>query len=261
MISVPFWETEKGELNREALEDYLIQVKRIYDAQMNGLSEEALAQYNELNDMLAEIYGYDIGDSSEMVRMDMNYMDYLMGTRQMICSMVGSEYEYAAVCSLPRMEKYQDCKVVPMGDEMFYPQTLAGINAVSGNMEQAEAFLGVLFGVENQSSSFNGFAVNREAFHKILQEGQEDAGDDEVYSSVSMMDEDGQIFMLTVYWPDESQLAELQRWMETVKVPYLEDTVLEEAVYEAGTAYLQGTQSLEDTLGAIEKKVSLYMAE
>lgn len=261
MISVPFWKTEKGELNREALEDYLIQVKRIYDAQMNGLSEEALAQYNDLNGTLAEIYGYDMWDSSEMVRMDMNYMDYLMGMRQMICATVGYEYEYAAVCSLPRMEKYQDCKVVPMGDEIFYPQTLAGINAVSGSMEQAEAFLGVLFGVENQSSLFNGFAVNREAFHKILQEVQEELGDDEVYSSVSMMDEDGQIFMLTVYWPSESQLAELQRWMETAKVPYIEDTVLEEAVYEAGTAYLQGTQSLEDTLGAIEKKVSLYMAE
>ena len=72
-------------------------------------------------------------------------------------------------------------------DEIFYPQTLAGINAVSGNMEQAEAFLGVLFGVESQSSLFNGFAVNREAFHKILQEVQEDLGDDEVYSSISMI--------------------------------------------------------------------------
>lgn len=261
MISVPFWKTEQGELDEEALEDYLIQVKRIYDAQMNGLSEEALAQYNELNDMLTEIYGYDVRESSEMVRMDMDYMDYLIGMRQMICATVGSEYEYAALCSIQRMEKYQDSKVVPMGDEIFYPQTLAGINAVSGNMEQAEAFLGVLFGVESHSSLFNGFAVNREAFHKILQEVQEDLGDDEVYSSISMMDENGQIFMLTIYWPDEARIAELQRWMETVKVPCIEDTVMEEAVYEAGTAYLQGTQSLEDTLAAIEKKVSIYMAE
>ena len=90
---------------------------------------------------------------------------------------------------------------------------------------------------------------------------QEDLGDDEVYSSISMMDENGQIFMLTIYWPDEARIAELQRWMETVKVPCIEDTVMEEAVYEAGAAYLQGTQSLEDTLAAIENKVSIYMAE
>ena len=37
--------------------------------------------------------------------------------------------------------------------------------------------------------------------------------------------------------------------------------MMEEAVYEAGAAYLQGTQSLEDTLAAIENKVSIYMAE
>lgn len=261
MISVPFWKTEQGELDEEALEDYLIQVKRIYDAQMNGLSEEALAQYNELNDMLTEIYGYDVRESSEMVRMDMNYMDYLMGIRQMICATESGEYGYAALCSIQRMEKYEDSKVVPMGDKIFYPQTLAGIHAVSAHIEQAEAFLEVLLGVENQSSLYNGFAVNREAFHKILQETQDDIDDDGVYSSITMMDEDEQIFRLTIYWPSEAQITELQNWIEAVKIPYIEDTVLEEAVYEAGAAYLQGTQSLEDTLAAIEKKVSIYMAE
>ncbi|MDE7275308.1 MAG: extracellular solute-binding protein [Lachnospiraceae bacterium] len=261
MISVPFWKTEQGELDEEALEDYLIQVKRIYDAQMNGLSEEALAQYNELNDMLTEIYGYDVRESSEMVRMDMNYMDYLMGIRQMICATESGEYGYAALCSIQRMEKYEDSKVVPMGDKIFYPQTLAGIHAVSAHIEQAEAFLEVLLGVENQSSLYNGFAVNQEAFHKILQETQDDIDDDGVYSSITMMDEDEQIFRLTIYWPSEAQITELQNWIEAVKIPYIEDTVLEEAVYEAGAAYLQGTQSLEDTLAAIEKKVSIYMAE
>jgi len=49
--------------------------------------------------------------------------------------------------------------------------------------------------------------------------------------------------------------------METVTVPYIEDTMLEEAVYEAGAAYLRGEQSLEDTLDAIGKRASLYMAE
>ena len=49
--------------------------------------------------------------------------------------------------------------------------------------------------------------------------------------------------------------------METVSVPYLEDAVLEEAVYEAGSNYLRGEQSLEETLDSIEKKASLYMKE
>ena len=258
MISVPFWKGENGELDREALEDYLIQVKRIYDAQMDGLSEEAIEQYNDLRDAMLEIYGYNIDDNSEASREDLNYMDYLMGLRRAMCSAMSGEYEYAALYSIQRMAGYEDNEAVLMGDGVFYPQTLAGINAVSGNVEQAEVFLRLLLGEENQSSLFNGYAINQKAFDKIR---REDIGEDEEYSSLAILDEEGRIFTLTVYWPDEAHVGELRNWMETVTIPYIEDTVLEEAVYEAGSAYLQGAQSLEDTLDAIEKKVSLYMAE
>ncbi len=37
--------------------------------------------------------------------------------------------------------------------------------------------------------------------------------------------------------------------------------MLEEAVYEEGIAYFRGEKSLEDAVNAIEKKVSLYLAE
>ncbi len=69
------------------------------------------------------------------------------------------------------------------------------------------------------------------------------------------------MYALSIYWPGKKQIETLQSFMETVEVPYIEDFVLEEAVYEAGSAYLQGMQSLEETLDAIEKKASLYMAE
>lgn len=258
MISVPYWKADNGALDWEALEDYLTQAKRIYDAQMDGLSEEAIEQYNNLRDAMLEIYGYNIDDNSEASREDLNYMDYLMGLRRAMCSAMSGEYEYAALCSIQRMAGYEDNEAVLMGDGVFYPQTLTGINAVSGNVEQAEVFLRLLLGEENQSSLFDGYAVNQKAFDKIR---REDIGEDEEYSSLAILDEEGRIFTLTVYWPGEAQVGELRNWMETVTIPYIEDTVLEEAVYEAGSAYLQGAQSLEETLDAIEKKVSLYMAE
>jgi len=258
MISVPFWKTEKGEMDWKVLEDYLVQVKRIYDAQMDGLSEEAVEQYNELRDMMLEIYGYDIDDNSEAAREDLNYVDYLMGLRQIICSAMSDEYEYAALCSISRMEGHEDNAAVLMGDGVFYPKTLTGISAVSGSVERAEAFLRLMLGEENQSSLFNGLAVNKAAFDKIR---KDDIGDEEEYSSLAMMDEDGRVVTLTIYWPGEAQIGELRDWMETLTVPCIEDMELEEAVYEAGSAYLQGTQSLEDTLDAIERKVSIYMAE
>lgn len=257
MISVPFWKTEDGEINRETLEDYLIQMKRIYGAQMDGLSEEAIEQYENQKDSMLK-YGYDMENDSEIARENMNYMDYLMGLRRILCSLMSGEYEYAALCSMQRMAEYEDNGIALMGGNLFYPKTLIGIYSNSENMELAEAFLRLMLGKENQLSLFHGFAVNREAFGNIRKEEIEE---DEEYGYIAMMDEDGRVFSLVIYWPGEAQVAELHNFMETVKVPYLEDTVLEEAVYEAGAAYLQGTQSLEETLNAIEKKASIYMAE
>lgn len=257
MISAPFWKTGDGEIDREALEDYLIQVKRIYDAQMDGLSEEAFARYQDLK-MAMQESGYDMENDSEIVRENMDYMAYLMDERQILCSLMSGEYEYAALCSIPRMAGYEDNEAVWMGSHVFYPRTLMGISSVSENTERAEAFLRLMLGKENQQSLYNGFAVNRDAFGKIR---KEESGEGEEYGNIAMMDEDGRVFKLAIYWPGETQIAELRRFMETAKVPYIEDVVLEEAVYEAGIAYFQGTQGLEETLDAIEKKASLYMAE
>ena len=43
--------------------------------------------------------------------------------------------------------------------------------------------------------------------------------------------------------------------------PYIEDTMLEDTVYEEGTKYMEGSQSLEEAVAAIEERVALYMAE
>lgn len=66
---------------------------------------------------------------------------------------------------------------------------------------------------------------------------------------------------LTIYRPNQPQVADLQAYMESVKTPYMEDSVLEEAVYEEGIAYMQGRKSLSDALDSIEKKMAIYLAE
>ena len=49
--------------------------------------------------------------------------------------------------------------------------------------------------------------------------------------------------------------------MERVDTPYIEDKTLENAIYEEGTSYFQGEESLEEAVNEIEKKMSLYLAE
>ena len=260
MASVPYWKTDKGAVDREALTDYLTQVKRIYDAQMDTLGEEVIDRYYDLSEWYREVDGYSLDENSDRIRMGLDYMDYAMGRQQLMIGALSEDFTYAILTSMKKMEEYEDCETVLMNPDIFCPQTLAGISAVSENREQAEDFLRQLLGKENQSSLYMGFAVNKAAFD-IMRAESEEAEDDEVYGDVSMMDEDGRWVNLTSYRPTVEEVRALQNWIESANIPYIEDDLLEEAVYEAGAEYLKGSQSLEDTLYAIEKKVALYMAE
>lgn len=260
MISVPEWKAQGGGLDREALTDYLIQMKRIYDIQMSGISDEVVQRYYDLSEMYREIYGYSLDESPAWIRMGINYIDCIMGLRQLAFGTLEGDFTYAVMSSMEKMEGYEDCKLVLMNPALFYPQTLTAISAVSENKEQAESFLCCLLGKENQSSLFNGLAINKAAFDNIRTEA-EAVEEDEVYSDMGMMDEDGNIVALIVYYPEEEDIQRLQNWIESVSVPYIEDDLLENAVYEEGAAYLTGAQTLENALERIEKRVALYMAE
>ncbi|MBD5453837.1 MAG: extracellular solute-binding protein [Lachnospiraceae bacterium] len=260
MTSVPYWKTDKGTMDREALTDYLTQVKRIYDAQMDTLGEEVIDRYYDLSAMYREIYGYSLDDNSDWIRMGPNYIDYVMGLRRLIVATLAGDYDYAMLVSMQQMAEYEDCELRLMNSDIFYPQTLAGISAVSENGERAEDFLRQLLGKENQSLPFQGFAVNQSAFNSIWTISEE-AEEDEGYGDIAMQDEDGRLVHLISHSPKEEEVRILRNWIESANIPYIEDDLLEEAVYEAGAEYLKGSRSLEDTLDAIEKKVALYMAE
>ena len=53
----------------------------------------------------------------------------------------------------------------------------------------------------------------------------------------------------------------LNGWIEGAKTPYIEDTVIEEAVYVEGAEYFKGKKSLEEAVNAIEQSIAIYMSE
>ncbi|MCM1253009.1 MAG: ABC transporter substrate-binding protein [Clostridium sp.] len=260
MIAVPYWKTDKGEVDKDALSVYLTQVKRIYDAQMESLSEEKIDRYYDLSEMYREIYGFSLDNESDWIREGVNYIDYVTGLRKLAFGTLNGDFEYAVLASMEKMAEYEDCEAVLISPDIFCAKTLAGVSAVSENEEQAKDFLILLLGKENQSSLFGGLPVNRAAFEAVTSERQE-ADTNDIYSDMGMMDEDGNIVRLLVYYPSKEDVQKLQNWIESVRIPYIEDDLLEEAVYEEGAAYLDGSRSLENALESIEKKVALYIAE
>ncbi|MCM1146090.1 MAG: hypothetical protein NC407_15445, partial [Lachnoclostridium sp.] len=180
--------------------------------------------------------------------------------RKLAFGTLNGDFEYAVLASMEKMAEYEDCEAVLISPDIFCAKTLAGVSAVSENEEQAKDFLILLLGKENQSSLFGGLPVNRAAFEAVTSERQE-ADTNDIYSDMGMMDEDGNIVRLLVYYPSKEDVQKLQNWIESVRIPYIEDDLLEEAVYEEGAAYLDGSRSLENALESIEKKVALYIAE
>lgn len=59
----------------------------------------------------------------------------------------------------------------------------------------------------------------------------------------------------------EKQQEDLTKMLESLDTPTWNDRVVRDLVLREGQKYLQGKQSLEDTLSAIRKKVQLYEAE
>ncbi len=82
-----------------------------------------------------------------------------------------------------------------------------------------------------------------------------------MYGSVVTDGEEGEIIKLIYYWPTGEETAAYRKYMEEADTAYIQNDIIETAVYEEGAAYMQGTKSLDEAVEAVEKKISIYMAE
>lgn len=264
MACVPAWKTEEGELNQEAVADFLTCCKRIYDAQMDGISEETVESYESLNQSYMADYGFTWEDSDYFIRGMSDVMNYMMEEAGLTIGTLQYAYGYSEAASVPRVKGFEDNEIILMkgqSENVFWANGLAGINAASQNISRAKELLSVLLGKENGVLGGN-FSVNKAAFKENLLPNKDFyVSDDVPYSYLTMSNGDGLTFMLEVYWMNAEQTEILRQWVNAVNVPYVQDSMLEEAVYEEGAKYIQGEKSLEEAVSSIEKKVSLYMAE
>lgn len=263
MVCVPEWISEEGKINKESIEEFLVQTKRIYDAQMDGIPEKTVEEYISLNDEYLQQMGVS-RDDSQYLRSYVSTMDYIGELSYMACGTLVDPYSYASLTSVGKKEQFEESRWIPMNgqsDHVFCAQTLLGISAASKNIPQAEEFVKVCLGEDNQSNLFKGFAVNKTAFEKKFIINEEEVDENGIYGSAASGNGDGFYVTLDIYWPDSDQIAQLRNCIEQADTPYIKDDVLEEAVYTEGIAYIQGLQSLEEAIDAIEKKISIYMAE
>lgn len=262
MVCAPAWKTEEGELNKEVIEEFLIQSKRIYDAQMDGLSEKILERYEMINENM--INYYDMSRDTPEFSRGLDWFDYLGGIIKILCGSLTSVDEFAEYRSVLKIKGFEDDVYIPLDGQsknVFLPINLVGINAAPNNTKGAEELLKVLLGKENQSYLFKGMPVNKAALEDAFIKEEEHVSEEGIFMSIGASDQDGLMVDLDVYVLDEAQRQELRDWIGNVNTPYIVDTVLEEAVYKEGAEYINGNRSLDETIKAIEQSVAIYMSE
>ena len=258
MSCVPAWTMENGELDREAIAQFLEHTKRVYDAQIDGLPEKTIEAYKRTNESYLQNRGETRDDAADL-RTDDNVMYYVGGTIQLTYAALSSTDLYDKMLSVNNVEGFEGSKWTVMNGQcsnVFCAKSLLGINATSKNTDSAENFIKLCLGGENQSNLFYGLAVNKAAFDEnfIIEDNVE-------RYALLRSNEDGNELTMNIYQSNEDQIADLRKCIEAADTPYIEDTVLENVVYEEGIRYMQGEQSLEEAVSAIETKISIYIAE
>ncbi|MCI8925171.1 MAG: carbohydrate ABC transporter substrate-binding protein [Lachnospiraceae bacterium] len=260
-VAAPMWKDDGGKIDRETLSQFLTQVKRIYDAQMDGLNEKSIEEH-ELTDSYyaaeeGEDWMYDILQYG-------NNEIYFVGDYQQFSIGVSSyPYGYWELTSVAKNPGFEDAMWVPakgLCEKVFVPATMLGINAASSRIDRAKEFFREFLGKEVQKA-LGSYVINKKALEETFQPERDYVGENGEYGSLATIDEDGHTTMLTVYLATQEEMDTFWQWIGTADTPYIEDMVLEKAVFEEGEKYLLGEQDLDTTLDAIMQQLSIYLSE
>lgn len=252
---------EDGSLNRTSVCEFYQQTKRIYEAQMSGVNEEKLEQYAQVLEIYAQEYGGDYEDSDWF---DYLYpLDLIADDTKLLVGSVGTPYEYAQLFSLYRNEGCEDMvtrSADGLAGKVYLPKLLVGILASSSHREEAENFVTELLSSELQEA-MSGFSVNCKALEESFVPNPQDYVEGEPMYYLGSSDQNGNMVEEEIWWPVGEEMDAFYEMVQDAEVPYLRDTVLEEALFDAGVPYLEGTVTLEDAWKELNEQTSLYLSE
>lgn len=175
-----------------------------------------------------------------------------------ILGTIGSDADLMAILSVNQQTKGKTFSYGLFNNQeqkIFIPYLSAGISSKSTHAEEAKAFIKTIFSEEVGSVSGNGLPVNRTAFEALMQQEEGASG------AMAFSNEDGEMISLDMTVPTEEDVKALSGIIDSLDTAAVTDTVVREQIIEQGEAYLNGNQSLEDTVQTAMQKIQLYLSE
>lgn len=248
------WRNEDGAVNQDSLLEYMTLVKRIYDNQMEGRSEDEAS-------MIGMYSNYFIKDPDYLITLGSGMLSILEEGRSMNIGTLADTYDLNSITTLQKKISDYGFQLLPGQQEnVFIPFGLVGISSMAKNPESAQDFVKYLFSKEAQSQALRGgFPLNRSALEEVL--NQMEPGTETNESLYIENNATGVSVEVNISWMSGEVLEQFLGYAEKLNTAADNDTILREAVTAKLQECLNGNISAEDAVNAVMQTVNLYMAE
>ena len=258
-VCAPAWKGEDGKTDKEMLTQFYTLAKRIWDAESIGISEEAREEYvkwvedirtsgiskDDMREAQASVSNKMLGFMSGENLLQAGILMYDSGL-DMVTSVIKEMGE----------ENHTFAAYNGQAQSVFVPGSLMGINQTSKNQDMAVQLLEEML----DNHSWEGMPVNRIQWNESMRSNETEDGS--AYASMGGSASDGSNrYHLDLYQSSEEDIKRLEQIVEEASVPYIRETVLEDAVAEAGVKVLCGEISPSAGAEEVMQKTAIFMAE
>ena len=258
-VSAPAWIDENGKINKESLTEFYTLAKKIWDVEEAGLDEDTKEQYRQwLTDM--KISGYGDDEKRQMqLSVSGKAINCIRGGAVFSLGLLQYSSGFDTIVSCFRTEEWENGGFAAYNGQVggvFVPKNLIGINKTSGQQEVAIELMERML----DGDAWENQPVNKEECREKLRAN--DKGDGSSYASMGGSDADGNhSYSLELYPASEEEVERLMKLAEESTIPYIRDSVLENAVCEIGSKVLRGEISASAGAEEVIQKTSIYMSE
>ena len=249
------WKTADGKVKEEKIKEILETAKTIYEDDQKNLTEDQKKEHENLEKEM-ETYGITT--------------EQLWGNVGKQMRNVVGKYQYIGIGNLESMSDVSEVFSVPHehtnvgyckynGDDenMFVPENVIGICSSSDDKELASAFVKEMLGKDVQKIDIEeGFPISKDAYQDFTVDPDPDG-----IIGMGFTGADGQDVDLTIDWPSDTELTQLENWLDTASVPQNLDEDVKEILIENGKAAVSGEKDVDSCAKEIVQKLSLYLAE
>lgn len=259
LVCAPAWRTEDGKVDEEKLEEFFIQVKRIWDTEKDAVTEkERKAEEDYYIRMKAEGNHTEEEADELIINNIINAgTKYMLGEQEFFTGTVDGSFDFDVLNSYFHVKEREDGEFAPYCGQLpnvFVPVNMVGISQMSPYRQEAGELMRALM-----ETDWSALVLDEERTKEYLRANANEDGSS--YGSMGGTREDGTVSRLDIYPATEEDISHLVQIARQAGVPYIKNRVLESAVSEVGEKVLKGEMTAEEGVQEVVRRVSLYMAE